>query len=201
MEEREGAREAGGIKKKEPQNKPTFVEKKTPTDNFLNDCLRFSFSPPIQRWERREKGTNKKHILHWKLLLFPPHTPTHTPPNLAHHLRGGLRGERGPLNGRMTANLGTGDVEGWLYEGDQLGNVEWMFLFGIGGETLCLTVDCICLSLAWSLWADASMCPYVCVCVCERHRERGTDGGIYPSSFLQLQLSGLAVIHKATWHK
>lgn len=33
----------------------------------------------------------------------------------------------------------------WLLGGDQLGSVEWMFLFSMEG-TLYLTVVCICLS-------------------------------------------------------
>lgn len=88
-----------------------------------------------------------------------------------------------------------------------MGSVEWMFLFRYGGN---FVFDC-CLYLSFSglipVGLDREMplyvfaCECVSICVCVRQRERETDGGIYPSSFLQLQLSGLAVIHKATLHK
>lgn len=44
------------------------------------------------------------------------------------------------------------------------------------------------------------MCVCVCVCEVEKETERGREM-VGSTSFLQLQLSGLAVIHKATLHK
>lgn len=81
-----------------------------------------------------------------------------------------------------------------------MGSAEWMFLFLYGGN---FVFDC-CLYLSFRglipVGLDREMPLYV-FAVSERASERESDGGIYPSSFLQLQLSGLVVIHKATLHK
>lgn len=148
-----------------------FCGEKTPTDNFpeWRLILLFFSSHP-------ETGDERKGLTRCTFYIENCYC---SPPNLAHHLRGGLRRERRGFNGRTTANS-----DGWeerelgrgaLLRGS-LGKCRMDVSSSQWGKTLCLTVDCICLSEALSLWAGTGryidMCLCMCVgrgvCVCDR---------------------------------
>lgn len=180
----------------------TICGEKTPTDTFLNGCLGFSFSPHHKIEERKKRLTRCTFYIENCYCSPSIIWPTIWEEDCAKERgreptrdRGGEERERGRRGGWSLA-LRRGSV----------GKCRMDVSFSLWGE-LCI----------WLLFlsvfqgpdprgpgqSDSSICVCMCevVCVCVRCRERETDGGIYLSSFLQLQLSGLAVIHKATLHK